>query len=45
MPNYSISQEEELIETAKGYLISLCLVSKQFFTKQSAEFPENYKFS
>ncbi|CAJ0762092.1 21193_t:CDS:2, partial [Entrophospora sp. SA101] len=44
MSDYFLSHEEEVLETDQGYIIKLRLLSKRFFTKQSAEFPENYKF-
>ncbi|CAJ0898250.1 3072_t:CDS:2, partial [Entrophospora sp. SA101] len=45
MSDYFLSHEEEVLETDQGYIIKLRLLSKRFFTKQSAEFPENYKFT
>lgn len=45
MPDFFLTHEEEVLETSRGYIIKLRLLSKRFFTKQPAEFPENYKFS
>ena len=45
MPDYFLTHEEEVLETSRGYIIKLSLLSKRFYIKKATEFPENYKFS